>query len=256
MLNQPDEMNIEEETCPICLEVPSAEATALHGKKFYKINGCGHELCWECEPRVRTMGHDYSRPKIPELNETLLKCPICRATEKPSYEQLERLVEHLRSRPTNNNGYAINDLQSRVRNLHAEQNRIQERHIANLNTIRQDLQARGLTLRTVGNRVGVEPMTTLHPLVAEVAGYNPPTPPPLIPADRMRDPRPIGRMPAPQNVAVPVARRIHPNAEPQGRVWCQNAGCNTPQRTQRRCPNHANRPCCRRCDICTECRNA
>lgn len=35
---------------------------------------------------------------------------------------------------------------------------------------------------------------------------------------------------------------------------CRNHGCETPKPTQRRCPNHPDTPCCKRCEACQVCR--
>lgn len=65
------EVEVCEESCPICLETLTPEST-------FVIKGCNHSVCKSCSAQCRLTG---ARVYEPWLDITLIKCPLCRSTE-------------------------------------------------------------------------------------------------------------------------------------------------------------------------------
>lgn len=70
--------------CPICLNDDISKLTQLIG--------CGHSVCGACKEHLTKTNNQFVMNKH---FQTLVKCPICRAIEKPTYEQLEEQVTRL-----------------------------------------------------------------------------------------------------------------------------------------------------------------
>ena len=65
------EVEVCEESCPVCLETLTPEST-------FVIKGCNHSVCNGCATQCRSTGY---RVYDPYLDITLIKCPLCRSTE-------------------------------------------------------------------------------------------------------------------------------------------------------------------------------
>jgi hypothetical protein len=66
-------------SCPVCLETP---------QEFKTLYGCGHKVCVPCEEMLKNTIHQHKVNDV--LKKKFVKCPICRAFEKPCYEELEK----------------------------------------------------------------------------------------------------------------------------------------------------------------------
>jgi len=71
------------ESCPVCLN----DETSCS-----RLKGCGHAICKECKNNLKKTSNQHI---LNNFNQTLVKCPMCRAIEKPSYQQLEQQVQRL-----------------------------------------------------------------------------------------------------------------------------------------------------------------
>ena len=71
------------ESCPVCF----GDDVAIR-----KLKGCGHAICKDCKNNLKKTNNQHI---INNFEQTLVKCPMCRAIEKPSYQQLEQQVQRL-----------------------------------------------------------------------------------------------------------------------------------------------------------------
>jgi hypothetical protein len=71
------------ESCPVCF----GDDVAIR-----KLKGCGHSICVGCKNNLKKTNNQHI---LNNFNQTLVKCPMCRAIEKPSYQQLEQQVLRL-----------------------------------------------------------------------------------------------------------------------------------------------------------------
>jgi hypothetical protein len=71
------------ESCPVCF----GDDVAIR-----KLKGCGHSICVGCKNNLKKTSNQHI---LNNFNQTLVKCPMCRAIEKPSYQQLEQQVQRL-----------------------------------------------------------------------------------------------------------------------------------------------------------------
>ena len=69
----------DDSSCPVCLETP---------QEFKTLSGCGHKVCLPCEEQLKNTHHQHKLNDV--LKKKFVKCPICRAFEKPCYEELEK----------------------------------------------------------------------------------------------------------------------------------------------------------------------
>jgi len=72
-----------DESCPVCF----GDDVAIR-----KLKGCGHAICKDCKNNLKKTNNQHI---INNFEQTLVKCPMCRAIEKPSYQQLEQQVQRL-----------------------------------------------------------------------------------------------------------------------------------------------------------------
>jgi hypothetical protein len=68
------------ESCPICLNDDTSCS---------RLKGCGHAICKECKNNLKRTNNQHILNKF---DQKLVKCPMCRAIEKPSYQQLESQI--------------------------------------------------------------------------------------------------------------------------------------------------------------------
>lgn len=227
-----NQTKVETESCPVCFTEEGLR----------KLNGCGHSICGDCEYGLkRTLGQFT---ETPGLSVKYIKCPLCRQTEKKTYEQLEAEVAYYRDRRPrelvevpvvrpqivfNINEPAIvasqvaviRALRTRLTQL-GELNRLtdipeRESIVTELSYIQRNwtYAVRAYDNEVLRNRnTGVDRDTALRFALAGMA----------VPQRNVRT-----------------------------RWRCTTEGCTTPAPTQRRCPNHANVACCRRCDTCYMC---
>lgn len=71
------------ESCPVCL----TDETACS-----RLKGCGHAICKDCKNNLKKTNNQHI---INKFEQKLVKCPMCRAIEKPSYQQLEYQILRL-----------------------------------------------------------------------------------------------------------------------------------------------------------------
>jgi len=231
-----------EHTCPVCFGEDNLK----------KLNGCGHEVCTDCEGRIRQQtlyGQNQVRTfnamkidgnRIEFVTQKFIKCPLCREFEKPSYSDLEAQINYLTR-------YTRGGRPDPV--PHPNAMRVPEPPVPNLQP----------------HLNGVVPITDAH--------FNPPARvnnavmlPPRTPV-AVLPPNPAGN-----HHAVMMARadeNRNNRGLPPRRVWCINHNrrdannelvCRTVHGTQRRCngrncAGNINRvPCCQSCVICPNCR--
>lgn len=231
-----NQTKVETESCPVCFTEEGLR----------KLNGCGHSICGDCDARLKTTPGQFTETL--GLSVKYIKCPLCRQTEKKTYEQLEAEVAYYRSRPHpqqitilrpqivfNVNEPAIvasqvaviRALRTRLTQL-GELNRLtdipeRESIVTELSYIQRNwtYAVRAYDNEVLRNRnTGVDRDTAIRFALAGMA----------VPQTERR-----------------VARTT------RTRWRCTTEGCTTPAPTQRRCPNHANVACCRRCDTCYMC---
>lgn len=84
---QIEELEPDDEECPICLEVPSdAVAAANYGNRFKTLNTCGHKVCWTCiRGMLRTIHY----------GERELKCPLCRAVDTTMNDLVQEYSDNI-----------------------------------------------------------------------------------------------------------------------------------------------------------------
>jgi hypothetical protein len=68
------------ESCPVCLN----DETSCS-----RLKGCGHAICKECKNNLKKTNNQHI---LNNFDQKLVKCPMCRAIEKPSYQQLESQI--------------------------------------------------------------------------------------------------------------------------------------------------------------------
>jgi len=79
------------DSCPVCLN----EENALR-----KLNGCDHPICTDCENQIKATPNQFTELKT---KIKLIKCPLCRAFEKPHYHHLEEELNWYRNNRNINN---------------------------------------------------------------------------------------------------------------------------------------------------------
>jgi hypothetical protein len=89
-IERPDQEPPHEEECPVCLDPPTAAMKQAHaGVGLKTLFGCGHQLCWGCDERLSCTPNQFICNPVLD-NKRFIRCPMCRAFEKPSYAELER----------------------------------------------------------------------------------------------------------------------------------------------------------------------
>jgi hypothetical protein len=71
------------ESCPVCLNDMVS---------CCQLIGCGHSICKECKDNLKKTTNQHI---LNNFEQKLVKCPLCRTIEKPSYQQLEHQVQRL-----------------------------------------------------------------------------------------------------------------------------------------------------------------
>lgn len=194
------------EQCPVCF---NDDITSLK-----PLNGCGHSLCGDCKTSLKKQNNQ----RVIKHDVTLVKCPLCRAIEKPTCEDLEKQIERLEAL----NGYltqGIVDKDYIIRQLSNQLNR----YTVFLST-------------PLINLVDDPDRPVQRPVQRPV---NPPVNPPVQrPANPPTPNRPTGRN--------------NPNRPPL--MFCHRTGCTGRNRTRGRCLRCHETPCCSRHMVCTQCR--
>ena len=190
------------EQCPVCF---NDDITSLK-----PLNGCGHSLCGDCKTTLKKQNNQ----RVIKHDVTLVKCPICRAIEKPTCEDLEKQIERLEAL----NGYltqGIVDKDYIIRQLSNQLNR----YTAFLST-------------PLINLVDDPDRPVQRPVQRPV---NPPANPPANPPTPNR---PTGRN--------------NPNRPPL--MLCHRSNSTVRHRTRGRCRLCNETPCCSLHKVCTQCR--
>ena len=81
-----NQTNVEAESCPVCFTEEGLR----------KLNGCGHSICGDCETNLKRTPGQFTETL--GLSVKYIKCPLCRQTEKKTYEQLEAELIYYRDR--------------------------------------------------------------------------------------------------------------------------------------------------------------
>jgi hypothetical protein len=197
------------DSCPVCLN----EENALR-----KLNGCDHPICTDCENQIKATPNQYTELKT---KTKLIKCPLCRAFEKPHYHHLEEELNWYKNNRSNNNFSNLN-LQTlqRIRNNVFQADHYNQQFTSYLSD---------------SNRL-------LRDLMSSVVQQRTPAPAPV-------QPRVQQATTAPAPVQRPVTRRRV--------VRGQCTRCH--KRTTRKCSYYPDRRvrcstyCCRNCDQCNAC---
>lgn len=240
------EPTIKEEavSCPVCFTEEGLR----------ELNGCGHSICGDCENSLkRTPGQNT---ETLGLSVKYIKCPLCRQYEKKTYEQLEAELIYYRDRTPIDRGLLS------IQDIYYEEARINAR-IVQLRNRRNDLliasgarpdAAQGIaTAITTTNQPPVNPLNDqpFHQQAAEtytrldgtIGIYN----------SQEANQRASEGIRRDQERRFVLAGMMGAGRSVPRRIRCAGEGCNTPAATQRRCPNHATIPCCRRCNTCDDC---
>ena len=203
------------EQCPVCF---NDDITSLK-----PLNGCGHSLCGDCKTSLKKQNNQ----RVIKHDVTLVKCPLCRAIEKPTCEDLEKQIERIEAL----NRYltqGIVDKDYIIRQLSNQLNR----YTAFLST-------------PLINLVDDPDRPVQRPANPQV---NPPVNPPANPPANPPTPnRPTGR-----NNPNRPPRMNNPNRPPL--MFCHRTGCTGRNRTRGRCMRCHETPCCSRHMVCTQCR--
>jgi len=255
-----------EHTCPVCFGEDNLK----------KLNGCGHEVCTDCEGRIKQQTL-YGQNQVRTFNamkidgnrvefetQKFIKCPLCREFEKPSYSDLEAQINYLTRYGSRGHPQAmrvpetVEQLRTNIQNNNAE--------IARLQAIQTQNQIQAFQNQNLQPHLnGVVPINDAHfnpPARVNNAVMLPPrTPVAILP------PNPAGN-----HHAIMMARadeNRNNRGLPPRRVWCINHNrlnanneliCMTVHGTQRRCngrncAGNINRvPCCQACGVCPNCR--
>ena len=216
------------EPCPVCF---NDDITSLK-----PLNGCGHSLCGDCKTTLKKQINQ----RIIKHDVTLVKCPICRAIEKPTREDLEKQIERLEGL----NGYltqGIVDKDYIIRQLSNQLNRYTAFLSTPLiNLVDDPERAPNPPVQRPANPPVSDPY-------AFFSGRAPPQPPVQQPANPPTPNRPTGR----NNPNRPTGRN-NPNRPPL--MFCHRTDCTGRNRTRGRCLQCNETPCCSRHMVCTQCR--
>jgi len=220
----------EVDSCPICFTEEGLR----------KINGCGHHICDDCTNSLKTSPGQFTETL--GLSVKYVKCPLCRQYEKKTYEQLEAEVIYYRDRaPINGYQPATPSLEEdiqrsdeRLATLIAlrERRRLDQERLARVLSITDRREAGRLARRLTNIQTRREQLLagTANPILRE-----------HIQNETDQEQANVVR-----NDGRSVVRRI--------RCAGDGYGCTTVSPTQRRCPTHADTPCCQRCVRCPVCR--
>lgn len=91
MTTQP-RANNERESCPVCF---NDDISCLK-----RLRGCGHSICGDCKNNLTKTNNQYVSQMLfagrNHCRVVSVKCPMCRAIEKPSYQVLETHISLLK----------------------------------------------------------------------------------------------------------------------------------------------------------------
>jgi len=194
------------EPCPVCFNDDITSLTPL--------NGCGHSICGDCKSMLKKQ----NAQRIIKHDVTLVKCPICRAIENPTCEELEKQIERVEAL-----------------NRHLTQSLVDKDHT--IRRLTQQLNHYILFLSTpLINMVDDQERPVQRPVQRPV---NPPV-------------NPSVQQPANPPTPNRPTRRNNPNRPPL--MFCHRTGCTGRNRTRGRCIQCNETPCCSRHMVCTQCR--
>lgn len=71
--------------CPVC----------FGEENIRKLNGCGHEICVQCEVKIKEQPYQVKSFHTTISIKQFIKCPLCREHEKPTYAELEDRIKFL-----------------------------------------------------------------------------------------------------------------------------------------------------------------
>jgi hypothetical protein len=219
MTTQP-RANNEREPCPVCFNDDISS--------FVRLRGCGHSICGDCKNNLKKTNNQYVSQMLfagrHRCTVVSVKCPMCRAIEKPSYQVLETQISLLKKH--------IKDVEAKL----------VEKQVIEIN-LREQLRNQSRNPPTIP-RAEVIDLVEPAPRANTSNGIdvyaffggrgNPPIPP------------------TPELPIHPPTRRNNPNLLPL--QFCQTTGCRSTKRTRSRCRNHVAVACCSRCIRCDQCR--
>ena len=194
------------ESCPVCL----TDETACS-----RLKGCGHAICKECKNNLKKTNNQHI---INKFEQKLVKCPMCRAIEKPSYQQLEYQILRLLDEIDYKNRRIVQLCDGRLASV-----------------VPPTPPAQVIDL------VGPVPGTPAQ--VIDLVGPVPTTPGQVVAL--------LGLARAP-----PAQRRRTRSNANNPLMYCQRADCRRKMRTRDRCRTHPETPCCTNCQLlgCNTCR--
>jgi hypothetical protein len=221
MTTQPT-ANIEREPCPVCF---NDDISSL-----VRLRGCGHSICKDCKNNLTKTNNQFVTQMFfagrNHCRVISVKCPICRAIEKPSNQVLETQISLLKKH--------IKDIEAKLLEKQVieinlrEQLRNQSRNPPTIP------RAEVIDLVEPAPRANTSNLIDVYAFFGGGARANPPNPPTTE-----------------QPIHLPT-RRNNPNLLPL--MFCQTTGCRSTKRTRSRCRNHLEVACCSRCIRCDQCR--
>ena len=219
------------EQCPVCF---NDDITSLK-----PLNGCGHSLCGDCKSMLKKQNNQ----RVIKHDVTLVKCPLCRAIEKPTCEDLEKQIERIEAL----NRYltqGIVDKDYIIRQLSNQLNRYTAFLSTPLINLVDDPD------RPVQRPVQRPVNPPASDPYAFFSGRAPP--PPANPQVNPQVNPPTPNRPTGRNNPNRQPRRNNPNRPPL--MFCHRTGCTGRNRTRGRCLRCHETPCCSRHMVCTQCR--
>jgi hypothetical protein len=238
-----NQTKVEAESCPVC----------FNEEGLRKINGCGHLICGDCETNLKRTPGQFKETL--GLSVKYIKCPLCRQTEKKTYEQLEAEVIYYRDRAPIN-GYQpttpsleeeIQRSNERLATLIALRDRriLEQERLARVQLNTAQREAGTLARRLADIQVRREQLLarTDNPILREHI-------------QNETDQEQVNVMNAERRAARQATDTPPAAAQRPRRIRCSGDGygCTTVAFTQRRCPTHVDTPCCQRCVRCPVCR--
>jgi len=168
------------EPCPICYD--DLDTVTQH-----KFGNCSHSICEGCATTMNAQS-DYQKVYVRELDLHVMKCPVCRSPDKPTYAQLETALRNRvlgglngRTRVAQAQAQQYNLQQANARRLQYEADREHYRQAA----IRQNAMSAARTAANLPLPVPVlTPTPAPRPTAQEAAdngfvmveGWTPPQP--------------------------------------------------------------------------------
>lgn len=197
------------ESCPVCLNDETS---------CTRLKGCGHAICKDCKNNLKKTNNQHI---INKFEQKLVKCPMCRAIEKPSYQQLEGQVLQLLDEIAYKNRRIVQLCDGRMASV--------------------------VPARPPTQDVGLVGPPTPPGQVIDLVGPVPTRPGQVVAV--------MGLARAPPAQRTRTRTRATPN---NPLMFCQRTDCRRKMRTRDRCRNHPETPCCASCrwSGCNTCREA